>query len=311
MSPLPREEATPPVTKTCLVGCDSGQVNSRGRSRWWVNRGGRIADRSIDRPRGSSLPTPGPARKPRRRRRSVASVRCVTPCAPGIAPSAASTAPYWPVLPAAWPASASTSTTWPAVRPSASTVETSCAAATSSRTALTWPPSRPTAAGPASTTPSVSASTAWTSVVDDAWPRPAAGRRCPGRRRSRTAPGRRAGSSLPSADIRLAVLEAGQDAGRRCRRPAAPPLRVGADRRGRAARRSARSGLASGGDGHARCARPSSWLPSSSTSCLLAGVDQLVADPHGAADRAAGDADQVASAPATSDWPRGRAAPPG
>ena len=54
MSPLPSEEATPPVTKTCLVGCGATKRAPRGLE--WRPRRGPESGRSCGRPRGSRLP---------------------------------------------------------------------------------------------------------------------------------------------------------------------------------------------------------------------------------------------------------------
>src|SRR3954453_1165125 len=53
VSPLPSDEATPPVTNTCLVAKVLGSAATKESS-----RGSQCAARTLARPRGSSLPTP-------------------------------------------------------------------------------------------------------------------------------------------------------------------------------------------------------------------------------------------------------------
>src|SRR6187200_2059298 len=63
VSPLPREDATPPVTKMCLVGPED-EKGEAAKSAPVVDPDGGwfCGGRHNDRPRGSSLPTSGAVR---------------------------------------------------------------------------------------------------------------------------------------------------------------------------------------------------------------------------------------------------------
>ena len=281
VSPLPSDEATPPVTKTCLVGWRSAKRDSRGS---------RCAARKLARPRGSRL-----ARAPGRIGEStpdisgVARSRLLAGCwlVAGHTRTRARrsrTAPVVPRRAGHLLGQGEHGDDRPGGRVGESTVETALATATSPRTPVRTPSRRrPTPGLPPRPRP-VAASREPARLRTMLPCRPSRRRRPGAPPTTRTRLPRRARS--PSVAISPAV-ESPARTPLPCSSTASPRGPRRCRRRRRAGRRGARSSLASRGDGRPWWLRPPAGRPARRPAACSTTSTRSCVDPDRAGQRCA------------------------